>query len=439
MSEEILSQTLYSADYVVTQNDGRDIIEGGAVLVEGDRITCVGHADMLGIMYPDAKKVEMGHSVIMPGLINAHTHVPMSLLRGFSDDKALMDWLTQDIFPQEAKLTPELVELGAAFSMAEMLRTGTTAFYDMYMFEPSVFRAADKMGMRAVLGENVTQFFPSLTCKDIEAHCDLVRAVAEEYRNHPRLRQAVVPHAPYTTNPALLTKLRELATETGSLFGMHLAETKGETEGCLQQHGKTPVAYCRDLGLLTADATFFHVVDVTEEDIAMLADGRCCAVHNPASNMKLASGVSPVEKLLAQRVPVALGTDGPASNNAQNMVREMYMAALLHKVDELSPTATPAQLALDMATRHGSAALHDPFIGTLEPGMRADFIALSLDTPNMQPVHHIVSNIVYAATGMENRLTVVDGRVLYRDGKYLTCDYDALCAEMKQALAWAKK
>lgn len=171
----------------------------------------------------------------------------------------------------------------------------------------------------------------------------------------------------------------------------------------------------------------------------MLSDGRCCAVHNPASNMKLASGVSPVEKLLAQRVPVALGTDGPASNNAQNMVREMYMAALLHKVDELSPTATPAQLALDMATRHGSAALHDPFIGTLEPGMRADFIALSLDTPNMQPVHHIISNIVYAATGMENRLTVVDGRVLYRDGKYLTCDYDALCAEMKAALSWAKK
>lgn len=433
-----ICDTLYAADYVLTQNDHRDIIRRGAVAVSGNSILCVGHADMLCIMYPDARKVDLGNSVILPGLINGHTHVPMSLLRGFSDDKALMDWLTQDIFPQEAKLTPELVELGAMFSMAEMLRSGTTAFYDMYMLERSVFRAADKMGLRAVMGESVTQYFPSLSCRDAEAYFTLVQEQAQEWINHPRIRQAIVPHAPYTTTPELLQRCYSMAEETGSLFGMHLAETAGETETCLRQFGKRPIPYCRDLGLLSPISTFFHVVEANEVDINLLAESGCAVVHNPASNMKLASGVAPIDAMLSAGVCVGLGTDGPASNNAQNMVREMYMVGLLQKVHRTDSTACPAQAALDMATRGGAAALHDPYIGSLEPGMRADFIALSLDSPNMQPVHNIVSNIVYAATGAETRLTVVDGRELYRDGQFLSCDYEALREEMQKAIAWVK-
>lgn len=431
--------TLYTADYVLTQNASRDIIRYGAVAVSGNSILSVGHSDMLSVMYPDARKVDLGCAVILPGLINGHTHVPMSLLRGFSDDKALMDWLTQDIFPQEAKLTPELVELGAMFSMAEMLRTGTTAFYDMYMLERSVFRAADKMGMRAVLGESVTQFFPSLSCRDADAYFDLVREQAMEWINHPRIRQAVVPHAPYTTTPELLQRCYRTAEETGALFGMHLAETQAETETCLKTFGKRPIAYCHDLGLLSPISTFFHVVDTQQQEAELLASAQCAVVHNPASNMKLASGVSPIDTMHRAGVSVGLGTDGPASNNAQNMVREMYMASMLQKVHQLSPTACPAQMALDMATRGGAAALHDPYIGSLEPGMRADFIALSLTSPNMQPVHNVVSNIVYAATGAENRLTVVDGRELYRDGRFLSCDYEALRSEIQQAVTWATK
>ncbi len=430
---------LYTADYVVTQNNGRDIIENGAIAVAADRIFCVGHADLLEILYPEARRVDLGHAVLMPGLINAHTHVSMSLLRGFSDDKALMDWLQKDIFPQEAKLTPELVELGALFSFAEMVRSGTTAFYDMYMHERAVLRAAETVGLRGVLGESVTQYFPSLSCKDEEAYFDYARSMAEELRDHPLLRAAILPHAPYTTNPGILQRCRALADETGALFGMHLAETKSETEGCLASFGKRPVAYCESLGLLQPGSTFFHMVEATNEDLDMLAENRCAVTHCPASNMKLASGVAPIAGMVQRGIGVGLGTDGPASNNAQNMLREMYVASLLHKVSELSPTACPAQLALDMATRGGSAALHEPLIGTLEPGMKADFIALSLQSPNMQPVHSIVSNIVYAATGAENILTVVNGRELYRDGKWLTCDYDALCAEMKKILSWAKK
>ena len=431
--------TLYTADYVLTQNEGRDVIHHGAVAVAGDRILCVGHTDMLEILYPEAERVDLGQAVIMPGLVNAHTHVPMSLLRGYSDDKALQDWLQQDIFPQEAKLTPELVELGARFSLAEMVRSGTTAFYDMYMLEDGVYRAADAMGLRAVLGESVTRFFPSLAAKDKQAWADRVRRYAEEWKGHPRIRQAVVPHAPYTTTPEFLRECRALADETGALFGMHLAETAWETQECLREHGKRPVAYCKELGLLQPDATFFHLVDVNEQDMEMLADGHCAGVHCPASNMKLASGVAPIGAMLGARVALGLGTDGPASNNAQNMLREIYMASLLQKVHELSPTACPAQRALDLATRGGAAALHEPLIGTLEPGMKADFIALGLTEPNMQPIHNIVSQVVYATTGAENRLTVVDGRVLYRDGKYTTCDYPALLCEIQEALAWCAK
>jgi len=431
--------TLYTADYVVTQNDGRDVITRGALAVSGNSILCVGHTDLLEILYPEARRVDLGQAVLMPGLINAHTHVSMSLLRGFSDDKALMDWLTKDIFPQEDRLTPELIHLGARFSLAEMIRTGTTSFYDMYMMEDCVFRAADEMGLRAVLGESITQHFPSLAFRKKEEYFDRVRQNAETWKNHPRIRLAVLPHAPYTTTPDLLKECRALADETGALFGMHLAETKSETETCLRDFGKRPIPYCEELGLLGPDSTFFHVVEATEEELDTLAEHRCAVVHNPSSNMKLASGVAPIEAMRTRRIGLGLGTDGPASNNAQNMVREMYVASLLQKVHHLEPSACPAQAALDMATRGGSDALHEPMIGTLEPGMRADFIALDLRSPNMQPVHHIISNIVYAATGLENRLTVVDGKELYRDGTFLTCDYDALLSEIDQVRAWVKK
>lgn len=436
---EYTCDTLYTADYVLTQNEGRDIIEKGAVAVSGSSILCVGHADLLTLLYPDARRVDLGQAALMPGLVNAHTHIPMSLLRGYSDDKSLMEWLTKDIFPREATLTPELVELGARYSLAEMARTGTTAFYDMYMWEDAVFRAADSMGMRAVLGESVTRYFPSLSCKSLVAYADLVRRQADEWKNHPRIRQAVLPHAPYTTSPELLSKCYALAEETHALFGMHLAETEEETNTCLKEHGMRPIPYCQSLGLLQPDTTYFHVVHADQHDLELLGEGRCAVVHNPASNMKLASGIAPIEKMREWRIPVGLGTDGPASNNAQNMVREMYTASLLHKVGNADPTSCPAQMALDMATRGGAGALHEPLIGSLEPGMKADMIALDLTHPHMQPVHNIVSNIVYAATGMENKLTVVDGKELYRDGKFLTCDYEALCREIQQARKWAKR
>ncbi len=430
------STTLYSADYLITQNSQRDILHDAALVIRGGSIIDIGGAAEMVALYPEAKHTALGKAVILPGLINAHTHVPMSALRGYSDDKHLMDWLTQDIFPMEAKFHAELVETAARLSMAEMMRSGTTAFYDMYMHSEAVFRAADEMGMRGAVGECLTQYFPSLVAEKEEDYFSLIADQASRWAGHPRLRLAITPHAPYTTNPELLIASHAAARQHGALFGIHLAETQSETEHCLEHYGKRPVAYCHELGILDAQSSLYHLVEVDETECELLASLDCTAVHNAASNMKLASGCAPLHLMKKAGLRVALGTDGPASNNAQNMVREMYMASLLQKFNLLDPTACPHQEALDMATLGGAAALGDPLIGRLEKGMKADFTALSLTEPHMQPIHHIISTLVYSASGLETILTVVDGQELYAQGRFLTCDYPALCEQMEDIHQW---
>ena len=428
---------LYLADWIVTQDDARTVLEKGALAVEGGFVRDVGPAAAVRRRHPDAPADDLGAAAILPGLVDAHTHLPMSALRGVSDDKPLFDWLHRDIFPREARWEPALLRAAALLSCAELLRTGCTAFWDMYMLQENVFAAAAEAGLRGVVGENVTRFFPQLGGPTQAALFDRLRALAAAWRGHPRLRGAVAPHAVYTTDPALLAACRALADELGWRFGLHMAETRKETEDCLRERGERPLPYCDALGILRADTALFHCVDLDDADLRILRGRGCTAVHNPASNMKLASGAAPVPRLLAAGVPVALGTDGPASENAQNMVREMWLAALLGKHAAGDPVALGAQTALDMATRHGAAALGDPLVGALAPGMRADFFALDLRSPNLQPVHNVVSNVVYAATGLENRLTVVDGRECYRDGRFLSFDYDALLAEVASLRRWA--
>lgn len=429
---------IYTADFVITQNDNRDIIANGALAVENGRIADVDAFAAVRQRYPMAEVIALHESAILPGLINGHTHIPMSALRGFSDDKALMDWLQKDIFPVEARLTESIIRTSALFSCAELIRFGCTAIYDMYMMEDAVFKAVSEAGVRAVLGESITQFYPGLAASSEKALFERIRGYARNWKSEARVRGAVTPHAIYTTQPDQLQRCRALADEVGFLFGMHMSETTFETENCLKMHGMRPLAYAHSLGILKDDTTLFHMVDVNDEDLAITADCGCAIVHNPASNMKLASGVAPVSRMLAHDIPVSIGTDGPASNNAQNMFREMYLASLLQKVEQRDPLQMPAQTMLDLATRGGAAALHDPEIGTLEKGKKADFIAIDLTAPNLQPVHNIISNLVYAATGMENRLTVVEGQILYRDGVFMTLDVERLRHEMKKIGEWAR-
>jgi 5-methylthioadenosine/S-adenosylhomocysteine deaminase len=426
---------IYTASYLLTQNASRDILRDAALAVSGSEIADVGpRADVLA-RHPGEPVRDLGEAALLPGLVNGHTHVPMSCLRGYADDLALMSWLQDHIFPAEAKLTPEDIRDAARLSFLELVRFGCTAFYDMYMNENAVGEAAAEVGIRGLLGESLTQFVPAINGATLDDIFAKARDTAARYACHPTLRAAINPHAIYTTNPDLLRRCRDFADELGIPLGIHMSETRTETEGCLKAHGKRPLAYCRDLGLLKPDTSLFHMVDVDDEDLDIAAECGCAIVHNPASNMKLASGFAPLAAMAARGIPVSIGTDGPASNNAQNMFRETYLAALLQKGFRADPLQVPAQQALDMATLGGAAALHEPRIGALEPGRQADFIALDLSWPNLQPVHNIVSNLVYAASGAENRLTVVAGRELYRDGQFLTADYTDALARIRRKAA----
>ena len=422
--------TLLHAACIVTQDEQRRVIENASLAIDKGLIADIGPTAELIQRWQASETLHFEDKLVLPGLINAHTHAAMTFLRGLADDMPLMDWLNQRIFPVEQKLTPELVRLGSLMGYAEMLRTGTTACVDMYLFEAAVFEAADTAGLRCLGGEAVFAF-PSAAFPGPQAALDATRALAEKYRNHDRLRVAVNPHSVYTTTPEILTACRDLAQEQSLPLHIHLAETPSETQICLSAQGKRPTEYCHSLGLLDVPCTLAHVVDVTSAELDLLARQKAVVAHNPSSNMKLASGAAPVAAMLARGMNVGLGTDGAASNNRLNMFTEMGRSALLHKLTGLDPTLLPAGQVLDMATLGGAAAMHDARLGSLAPGMAADCIALDLTEPNLQPMYNEVSHIVYAATGMETRMTMVGGEVLYNEGRFTRFDYAALCEEMR--------
>lgn len=420
--------TLLHAGVLLTQDDDRRVLENAALAIDGGRIVALGYSRDVTAAWQAREVLDLSGMLVMPGLVNAHTHAAMTFLRGLADDMPLMDWLQQKIFPVEQGLTPDLVRLGSLLGFAEMLRTGTTACVDMYIFEAAVMEAADKAGLRCLAGEGVFNF-PSACCPDADAALACTREMAQRWAGHERLQVAVMPHSVYTTTAAQLTACRELADELGLPLHIHLAETRQETALSLEQHGLRPVAHADRLGLLRPGTILAHVVDVDADEIALLARRGVSVVHNPSSNMKLASGVAPVPAMLDAGVRLALGSDGAASNNRLNMFTEMGRAALLHKAAG-DPETMPARTVLDMATRGGAAAMSGDG-GVLAVGRPADCIALDLSAPNMQPLFNAASHAVYAATGMEVSLTMVAGEVLYRDGRFSRFDYAALCAEVR--------
>lgn len=421
--------TLLHAGVLLTQDDDRRVLENAALAIDGGRIVALGYSQDVTAAWQAREILDLSGMLVMPGLVNAHTHAAMTFLRGLADDMPLMDWLQQKIFPVEQGLTPDLVRLGSLLGFAEMLRTGTTSCVDMYIFEATVLEAADKAGLRCLAGEGVFNF-PSACCPDADAALACTREMAQRWAGHDRLHVAVMPHSVYTTTAAQLTACRELADELGLPLHIHLAETRQETALSLEQHGLRPVAHADRLGLLRPGTILAHVVDVDADEIALLARRGVIVVHNPSSNMKLASGVAPVPAMLDAGVRLALGSDGAASNNRLNMFTEMGRAALLHKAAG-DPETMPARTVLDMATRGGAAAMGGDG-GVLAVGRPADCIALDLSAPNMQPLFNAASHAVYAATGMEVALTMVAGEVLYRDGRFSRFDYPALCAEVRE-------
>ena len=430
--------TLLFAEIIVTQDDNRSIINNGGIAISDGKILEIGNAHRIRAAYTSDNVVELPDSMLMPGLINSHTHAAMTILRGVADDLPLMDWLTDHIFPVEQNLTAKQVELGALLACAEMTRYGTTSFNDMYLIEDATYKAVDQSGLR-VLGGEAIFMFPSPAYPDFDEGIKVVRELEKKWRSNSRIRQAVTPHAVYTTTPEILTTCRELAEELDLPLHIHLAETPTETKTCIESFGKRPVEYAHDLGLLSSRTTVAHAVDVTDDEIALLAETGTTVAHNPESNMKLASGMAPIEKMLAQGVNVTLGTDGAASNNALNMFSEMASCAFLHKVQSLDPTAASAQTVLDMATRNGARSMGQADLGSLETGKQADIIAIDLKQPNLLPMHSPVSQVVYAATGAEVHMSMVQGEILYHDGDYKKIDYSALVEDAKDVAKWVQK
>nr|WP_147822742.1 amidohydrolase [Salidesulfovibrio onnuriiensis] len=429
---------LLHADVVVTQDGKRRVLRHGSVAVADGVVVAVGASSELRQAWEARDKMDLPGKLLMPGLVNGHCHAPMVLLRGIADDLPLMEWLEDNIWPIEHQLTEEIIELGARLACAEMLATGTTAFLDGYIHEEVVGRAVQQSGMRAVLGEGFFGFpspmFPT------PQHCwDSIRDIDGQFAGEPRVRSAVTPHAVFTVPPEHLTASYELAEELGMPWQVHLAESPVETAVCMEKYGKRPVELLDSLGLLSSRVTLHHCVDVNDGEIALLAEKQARVVHNPASNFKLNSGMCPVQKMLDAGVVVGLGTDGAASNNQLNMFRDMGLAALMGKVRADDASAVSASSVLDMATRNSAQCLHWPELGRIEAGCPADIIALDLDAPNLQPLFNPVSQLVYATSGHEVCMTMVAGKVVYRDGKYTEFDRNELFEEVRRVQSWIEE
>lgn len=426
---------LVRADVAVTQDDARRVILKAGVAVTDGIVVGVGDYTDLRAQYEPSTHLDLSGSMLMPGLVNGHTHLPMTLFRGFADDLPLMEWLEDHIWPVELQLTDKLLAIGANLGCAELVRTGCTSFLNSYMHEHITGEIISQTGLRAVLGEGFFSF-PSPLFSTAKDCWQAIRKLNQQYADHPRIRTAVTPHAVFTVTPDELVASFELATELNIPWQIHLAESPTETAICLDKYGKRPIGLLHAHGLLTDRTTLHHCVDITDKEIAILAETGVNVVHNPASNLKLCSGISPVQKLLDAGVTVGLGTDGASSNNQLNMFRDMAIAALIGKVRHEDASAVNAQSALDMATRGSAKCLGWPELGRIEVGCPADIIALDLSSPNLMPAYNYISHAVYAATGMEVCMTMVAGKILYLYGDFKTMDMKAMQAKALRASKW---
>jgi len=417
---------------VITVDANRRVIPRGSVAVDGRDIVAVDTADAIAAEFSGRDTIDAAGAVVMPGLINTHTHAPMVLFRGLADDLALMDWLQKYIFPAEAKtVSPEFVRAGTRLAALEMIESGTTAYADMYYFEDEIGRATKAAGLRGVLGETIIQF-PVPDAKTPAESLARVERFAGEFAGDELITAAVAPHSMYTLDGDTLKACRALADRLHIPVIIHLAETKDEIKTADEKYHATPTAYLDSLGFWGARTLAAHAVHVTPGDIAILAARHVGVSHNPESNMKLASGIAPVEAMRKAGVTVGLGTDGAASNNDLDMFEAMRQAAFLHKLVAGDPRAIPAPVALEMATIEGARAMGmDREIGSLEAGKRADLLVVSMASARQTPMYDPVSHLVYVTRGDDVQTTIVNGKVLMRDRKVLTLDRRLVLADAR--------
>ena len=422
---------------VVTMNQTRQVIQNGAVVIDGSDIVAIGPAADVTNRFRARQTIDAAGQIVLPGLINTHTHAPMVLYRGLADDLALAEWLDKYIFPAEAKtVSPAFVRAGTRLAALEMIQSGTTTYADMYYFEEEIARETKAAGLRGVLGQTVIQF-PVADAKTPFAALARAEAFITAFRDDPLITPAVAPHAIYTLDAASLRAARDLSRRYSVPTLIHLAETATEVETANVQFKLSPTRYLDSLGFLGPGVLVAHGVWIPEADITLLKMRGVGVSHNPESNMKLASGTAPVPAYLRADVAIGLGTDGAASNNDLDMFEAMRMASLLHKLQSQDPRAVSAKTALEMATIRGARALGmESRIGSLEPGKRADLILVDVSGARQTPMYDPVSHLVYVSHGDDVRTTIVNGRILMRDRKVLTLNESEV---IRDARAWADK
>jgi 5-methylthioadenosine/S-adenosylhomocysteine deaminase len=428
---------LITGGTLVTMDGQSRVIEDGAVAVHDGFIAAIGERRDVASRFHAAKTMEASDTLVLPGLINGHAHAAMSLFRGFADDHSLDDWLQKYIFPAEAQnVTEDFVEWGTRLSMVEMIRGGITCYADMYYFEDAVARVTKEAGMRGILGETIIDF-PAPDHRTPAQALEYSEKFIEKWKRDPLITPAVAPHSIYTLSEPNLQAAATLARHHGVPILIHLAEAPFEIAHSRSKHGASPVAYLARIGVLGPDVVAAHCVWVDSADIAALGRFEVGSVHNPSSNMKLASGVMPVVDMLAAGNRVGLATDGAASNNSQDLFDEMDLAAKLQKISRMDPRALPAKQALELATIGGARSLHlEHLIGSLEEGKRADLILVDTTGPHATPMYNVYSQLVYALKGSDVRTVVIDGKIIMEDRQLLTLDEKEIVAK---ALEYRKR
>jgi len=422
---------------VVTVDGTNRVIAPGAIAIDGRDIVAVDAPAAIAQRFSSTDTIDAAGDVVLPGLINTHTHAPMVLYRGLADDLALMEWLQKYIFPAEAKtVTPEFVRAGTRLAALEMIQSGTTAYADMYYFEEEIAKATREAGIRGVLGQTIIQF----PVPDAKTPADgIARATAfiQQWKNDDLIVPAIAPHSMYTLDTATLKTIRATADREQAPVIVHLAETRDEIKVARDKYKATPTQFLESIGFWGPRTLAAHGVHLTPADIRILARRRVAVSHNPESNMKLASGTAPVPDMQTAGVVVGLGTDGAASNNDLDMFEAMRQAAFLHKLQRNDPRALPAATALRMATIDGARAIGmDKMLGSLEPGKRADLIVVSMRGARQTPIYDPISHLVYVSRGDDVRTTIVNGKVLMRDRRVTTLDERAV---LDEAVAYASK
>ncbi len=422
---------IVNGDYVVTFDGDLTVIEDGAVAVHEGIIVAVGPAAEINAAFRAHESLDGAQRVVMPGLVNGHSHAAMTLLRGVADDLALMDWLTNYIFPAEVEFVDaEFVRIGTELACWEMLRGGTTTFVDMYYYPDTIADVVERCGMRALISATVID----QRSPDAESAADSIGkgvGFIDRWKGrNSRITPIFGPHANYTLDASQLRETRAAALERGVPISIHLSESPYEVQYSKDTYGATSIEMLDGIGFFEGPTIAAHVVWPTDDEIPILRDRQVGVIHNPTSNMKIASGIAPVAKMLAAGVRVGLGTDGAASNNDLDMWEEMRLAALLQKVDRMDPEVLPAETVLGMATIGGATAIGlGDQVGSLEVGKRADLIQVAFDDVHHVPTFDVISHLVYVTDEQDVAAVVVDGKLLLRDGKFLTLDTDRIAAE----------